>query len=297
MRTLVLICVALVVVEATSGVLRNAQRSAARVENDSACLEIGGKCQNTGLACGGGYVSGKCPGNSSNKCCVGKVGVGENCGYKGKCIDVTATQCPYGKTNIGLCNGPAEVQCCQQSRTHPQQPSNAGGGGGGGASPAVPATTSMAGFQKLWSQYPNGEADDVKRRIGGNINADYITNTCVIRVSRAMWLSGMKITPFSLSNGKNGLLVSGQDGRAYPIRVKEFNEYMHQRYGPPTLHYGVNGDSMDIPDSFRGKTGIIMFDVRVWSDASGHFDLWNGYECKHECYFNKARNVYLWPVN
>ncbi len=65
-------------------------------------------------------------------------------------------------------------------------------------------------------------------------------------------------------------------------------EYMVGTFGKPQVKVASATDGMDIPEQLKGKRGIIMFDVRVWSDATGHFDLWNGESCAHDCYFNKA---------
>ncbi len=47
-------------------------------------------------------------------------------------------------------------------------------------------------FKTLWSNYLRGTAKDVKKRIGGKVNYEWIKNTCVIRRSRAFNL-GMPI--------------------------------------------------------------------------------------------------------
>ena len=41
-------------------------------------------------------------------------------------------------------------------------------------------------FQDLWDNYPDMDGDYVKQMIGGQVNADWITNTCAIRTSRAL---------------------------------------------------------------------------------------------------------------
>lgn len=39
-----------------------------------------------------------------------------------------------------------------------------------------------------------------------------------------------------------------------------------------------------------------MFDVRGWSDATGHFDLWDGTKCVGSEYFEEAHAIYLWSA-
>ena len=45
------------------------------------------------------------------------------------------------------------------------------------------------------------------------------------------------------------------------------------------------------------RSRLICFEVDGWSDATGHFDLWNGSECIHSEYFGKASKVHLWEVS
>ena len=142
---------------------------------------------------------------------------------------------------------------------------------------------SLPAFSQLWNAYPHGSASAVKSKIGGNVNAPYITNTCVVRVSHCFNSTAQPI-PRSFS----GLLtVRGGNGKRYALRVKEFNRFMRARYGAPAVTGGRTAMS--------GKQGIIMFDVQGWSDATGHFDLWDGSQPAHAEYFDKASGVYLWP--
>lgn len=129
----------------------------------------------------------------------------------------------------------------------------------------------------LWTHYPNGEAASVKALIGGRVNADWITNTCVIRLCYALNYSGFKV-----KSDAGMTTVSGGDGFRYGFRVREFKGYMKNHFGPA--------------EPFApSKHGIICFDVAVWSDATGHFDLWDGQQCRHEGYFQLASAVHIWP--
>jgi hypothetical protein len=40
----------------------------------------------------------------------------------------------------------------------------------------------------------------------------------------------------------------------------------------------------------------MISEVHVWSDATGHFDLWDGQQNRHEGYFDKASVVWLWTT-
>ncbi len=71
-------------------------------------------------------------------------------------------------------------------------------------------------FDSMWNEYPLGEAAAVKKRIGGNVDADWIANTCVVRVSRAFNYSGNRIP-----NGRASLVtVKGGDQLRYAFRLR-----------------------------------------------------------------------------
>jgi hypothetical protein len=143
-------------------------------------------------------------------------------------------------------------------------------------------------YSSLKKSFPAVEAAQVKALIGGNVDADYITNCCTIRISRALNGAGAPIP----KNYPGMTTVSGADGKRYAIRVKEFRIYLRTTYGAPTL--SARGGA--VADSFRGKQGIIIFDVRIWSDSSGHVDLWDGSTCAFHGYWAEAAEVMLWQV-
>lgn len=141
----------------------------------------------------------------------------------------------------------------------------------------------MPSLTSMWNQYPTGSSSAVKSRIGGNVNGGWIANTCVIRVSYCFNKCGDPIP----ANHAGLLTVRGGDGRRYALRVAEFKPFLEKRYRKAT----ITGTDRA---AFAGKQGVIMFDVAGWSDATGHFDLWNGSSARHADYFGKAKAVYLW---
>jgi hypothetical protein len=145
----------------------------------------------------------------------------------------------------------------------------------------------------MWDEYPLGTSDEVKERIGGSVNVDWITNTCVIRVSRSFNYAGYKIP-----SGRQGLSTQkGADGKRYAIRVKEFKAYLRQVYGAPQVTHAYDGEGGPVPESLLGRQGVIAFDVKGWDDATGHFDLWDGDRCINHDYFERASKVSLWEVS
>ncbi len=135
----------------------------------------------------------------------------------------------------------------------------------------------------MWSVYPTGTSSSVKTKIGGGVAGGWVTNTCVIRISHCFNKCGEPIP-----RGYPGLTTTfGAGGKRYAFRVTEFKTYLENKYKPADISGSQRSD-------VAGKQGIIMFDVDGWSDATGHFDLWNGSECRGSDYFDNAHAVYLW---
>lgn len=142
----------------------------------------------------------------------------------------------------------------------------------------------MPSFSTMWTHYPRGSSAEVKAKIGGNVNLGWVTNTCVIRLSYCF-----NKAQHAIPNGYAGLSTArGGDGLRYAYRVREFNTYLGTRYKAPEISGPSNAAAV------AGKKGIIMFDVDGWSDATGHFDLWDGNSCAGSDYFDKAQSVSLW---
>jgi len=154
----------------------------------------------------------------------------------------------------------------------------------------------LKSFDKMWDAYPNpgGSADAAKHTIGGQADSDSIDNTCVLRISRAFNYSG---NPIPRSSTDEILTIRGGDGLNYALRVREFTRYLKRKYGPPDYEqtYPDPGGGT-VPASFKGRQGVIVFEVDGWTDATGHIDLWNGTRCRHNAYFNRASRVLLWEV-
>jgi hypothetical protein len=174
--------------------------------------------------------------------------------------------------------------------------SDAGGDDvGSGQGSDLSGAKKLPNFETMWKQYPGGEVDEVKKLIGGDIDADWITNTCTIRLSRVFNYSGAPVPAGPKQSAKGLHTIKGADGKNYGYRVAEMRDFMLATYGNPdiTVSSPNGGPGVD-PQQFAGKKGVVLFEVHVWSDASGHADLFNGSDCGHECYFDKASKVQLW---
>lgn len=119
--------------------------------------------------------------------------------------------------------------------------------------------------EKLYDAIGGGLPDDLAR------DRNNYENSCAIRMSRGLNYSGIALPKAPSSSGNR----IGKDGFNYWLRVADLKVFliklMHNNY-PLTEE---NGGPTAV-NSFLGKKGIIVFDVSGWTNASGHFTLWDG---------------------
>ena len=148
----------------------------------------------------------------------------------------------------------------------------------------------LPSFAVLRQHYPDQDPDTVKRTIGGKVDADWITNTCAVRMSRALNYSGIAVP-----SGAQGLhVISGADAKWYSYRMHELEQWIGATFGAPDLTKSSQPQRAD----FAGIKGIVAFDIH-FGDASGHIDLWDGASYIHQSvdprdYFTLATKVVLW---
>ncbi|KQM68534.1 hypothetical protein ASE74_23955 [Pedobacter sp. Leaf216] len=190
---------------------------------------------------------------------------------------------------------------------------------------------SLPSFTDLRVNYPATSSELVKATIGGAVNVAYITNTCVVRMSKAFNYLGINNKTFTLNtpswkySTKQDLLVqekakvhaipkrypytkkfetiAGADHKHYCFRVSEFFDYLSHKYKKPDLKVEKAVRDKFIPvtqlrafqDKISGVSGIICFKTQ-FSDATGHFTLWDGKKCLYQDYFLDPRTsgIYLW---
>ena len=152
-------------------------------------------------------------------------------------------------------------------------------------------------FQAEFLDYVNyPDSGAVKTLIGGGIDADSITNTCAIRLSRGLNESGVP-----LPARRNGLLtVRGGDKKYYALRVAEMRIWLPLVLGKPDLDHRKKAGTAFDSTSLSALKGIIAFDIR-FSDATGHLDSWDGStfssEYKVSDYWTPATRITLWSLN
>ena len=155
-------------------------------------------------------------------------------------------------------------------------------------------------YSALWIEYPDYQnfpkPEDVKTYIGGAVNEDWIENTCAIRMSRTLNYNDVTV-PSSFA----GLhTVKGGDGKRYAFRVRELHPWLEHVLGKPDFDLSKkSGDAFD-KSQIASMKGIIGFDIH-FSDATGHFDLWDGTTFTHEYqttgeYWSDATRIWLWKA-
>ena len=156
-------------------------------------------------------------------------------------------------------------------------------------------------FERLHEVYPHG--DDISAildLIGHKKDVGWITNTCTIRMSYSLNNSGAKLDPEIVGGLDRSKIIRDASSPSkkndlYIITVEEFTKYMLRKYGRPQIvHSTSNGENLQQATLADKQRGIILFAVKGWSDATGHFDLWDGANAAHGAYFDKATDVYIW---
>ncbi len=151
-------------------------------------------------------------------------------------------------------------------------------------------------FDLLSSNYPDEPKEVVKKKIGGHVNADWVTNTCAIRLSRAFNYSGVAIP--SKFHGLH--VISGSDRKWYAYRMQELKKWVELTFGAPGSVHTKGKNTPISRSAFAHRRGVIAFDIH-FTDANGHIDLWDGsdfYESAYATsdYFAKASKIVLWDA-
>ncbi|QYE33279.1 type VI secretion system amidase effector protein Tae4 (plasmid) [Polymorphobacter sp. PAMC 29334] len=184
----------------------------------------------------------------------------------------------------------------------------------------------LPSFDALVAVYPHRETPaEIKQKIGGAIDDTHAP------AGPQQWLGGPR-----RPDPSSGLVVRGRhlhdpheprfqlrrcghpegnassrhgrrcDHKRYGFRAREFDAWLRHSYGPPDIE--VKGKPVS-RDRFRGKKGLISFDILFGVDAithqraTGHVDLWDGITFYDEIagisrpnrdFLNVANGVALW---
>ena len=158
----------------------------------------------------------------------------------------------------------------------------------------------LQSWYSLWIAYPDyqyfPDSKAVKEDIGGTVNVEWITNTCAVRMSRALNKNGV-LVPINF----NGLsTLKGRDERRYAYRVAEMRKWLEFALGKPDVDVKKQANSAFDKSSIASMKGIIAFDIS-FTDATGHLDMWNGVGFSSEYktskdYWTAATRVSLWKA-
>ena len=155
-------------------------------------------------------------------------------------------------------------------------------------------------WSDLWEWYPDyivyPLSIQVKKEIGGAVNASWITNTCAIRLSRTLNYNGAQVP-----GNFNGMsTVRGGDKLNYAFRVREMRKWLSYKLGTPDFDLEKQAGKKFDKKDLSSKLGIIAFDIS-FADATGHMDLWDGknFSSEHttsKSYWDSAKRITLWET-
>jgi hypothetical protein len=226
----------------------------------------------------------------------------------GHCFDSSESgcqKCSAGKYVAGKCGGGTARQCCMGKAYRVSPTLNAAGPPPPPPAPGALRLIQRLNYDRLTAVYPVGDPQDVKKRIGGGADDPKIVNTCALRMSATFNAIGMPLTVantkgmYTVTSSKSGHLLR------YALRVKELGPWVLQQLGPPSIVAKPRAGQKTGVDKakFAKYRGIIQFTIQ-WSDATGHFDLWDGscmFEPSHtpetERYFSLALQVALYAAD
>ena len=142
-------------------------------------------------------------------------------------------------------------------------------------------------FSALWSAYPTGTPQQVLHLIDGKVEENSFSNTCAVRVCRALNYAGAPIV-----RARAAASVSGADGKWYIFRVRDMAAYLRLTFGPPDFTV-----TPAQANQLNGHQGIIVFEISGWSDATGHATLLDAAgKYADKGYFDRATRASLWEM-
>ena len=169
---------------------------------------------------------------------------------------------------------------------------------------APTAVKTLPSFAMLISNYPHEGGPEVpKTLIGGEVNVAMVTDTCAVRMSRALNYSGF---PIPARGHSKMYVLQGADKMWYALRVAELKAWLQTQLGPPQVA-PRRGKKIDMAD-YTGTKGILALKIHYaarpgeTTAAAGHIDLWDGNQFagefsqqgQEEEDFNVAQDAVLW---
>ena len=155
-------------------------------------------------------------------------------------------------------------------------------------------------YAALWMAYPDyinyPDPEEVKKMIGGDVDDSWITNTCAVRLSRALNYNDL-LVPGTFAGMHT---VKGGDGKRYAFRVREIRKWLEHSLGKPDFDLKKKQGADFDKSAIASARGIIGFDIH-FADATGHLDLWDGMQFSSEYhtstdYWAAATRVSIWQA-
>ena len=158
----------------------------------------------------------------------------------------------------------------------------------------------LPSFGVLQRAYLNGRPQDVKMRIGGDLNTPNFVDTCAMRMSWTLNHVNITIPGPHYSNMYvlHGDPIGGHN-QWYAIRHAEIREWLRHNLGAPQI--SERGTSININHfaEFHGRPakGIIVLDVAYIQNpgqpnATGHIDLWDGRNFTEDSEYGKEADTF-----
>jgi hypothetical protein len=146
-------------------------------------------------------------------------------------------------------------------------------------------------FEIAWAAfrqvYGDGSLKAVGEFLGGkvktNVDNAVFTNACAIRMSHVLNTIGFAVPYLPKQT------VSGKSGRWFFFRLRDLLAFVRRRIGPPSFSLAPAS-----PSQVADLRALLIFEVAVWDDASGHATLWDGKSCSDHCYFPQAFRLNVW---
>ena len=167
--------------------------------------------------------------------------------------------------------------------------------------------TNRPSWKNMNSNYPADGVDrytffpKISKALSKDADAPAYENTCALRMSYALNHSGVKLGKAPSVGG----VIQGDDNLNYWLRVKDLKGQLFKLFGnadfslkypdklPAATKSDINGSDTysvnhwdeyykrklyaenNLVSKIKDKTGIIVFEVSGWGDATGHFTLWD----------------------
>ncbi|HEX5752995.1 MAG TPA: type VI secretion system amidase effector protein Tae4 [Archangium sp.] len=176
-----------------------------------------------------------------------------------------------------------------------------------GGTSSKPVVVHRPSWKDMKASYPPDGQDryvfypKISKALAKDADEPAYANTCALRMSYALNHSGVKLKP-APSKGGN---LKGDDKLNYWLRVKDLAAELNRLFKAPdlTLTYPTPmpkpGGTARTAETYvqqhpteylarqklaqdtllskiSNKNGIVVFNVTGWSDATGHFTLWEG---------------------